>query len=286
MNEDQLALFIMSHGRADRCFTMAALERHGWTGPTFIIIDDEDAQAGAYRERYGERVIQFNKREVAERVDVADNFPGRHSIVFARHACYDVARQLGFRYFGQFDDDYNRFQWRFDSQRFYTTKKISDLDAVLAALLDYYKDIPAASIAIGQGGDFLGGQLNEVYAHAIVLARKAMNSFLCDVERPIAFAGRLNDDVTAYSDLQRRGELFFSYMGCTLNQHESGQSEGGMSASYQESGWYKKAMYSVIQCPSGVYVRDMGLSGRRIHHRLIWDAVTPRVLHEKWRKTA
>lgn len=287
LNEDQLAIFVMSHGRVDRDFTMRFIERAGWTGPLFVLIDDEDTQAGAYREKYGEQVVQFRKAEYDGVVDLGDNQPGRRSIVYARHACYDKARELGYRYFAQFDDDYNNFRWRFDADGYFDSyaKPISNLDAVMAALLDFYKSVPqCAALAMGQGGDFIGGGSNPVNCQAFVLSRKAMNSFICSVDRPIPFAGRLNDDVSAYTELQRRGVLFLTYMGVWLNQLEAATNPGGMTDVYQSSGWYKKAMHSVMRCPSAVFVQDMGPSKRRIHHRVRYDACFPKIVSEAARR--
>jgi hypothetical protein len=66
---NDFAVFILSHGRPDRVETLGALERAGYTGRTYIVIDDEDPQGEEYRKRYGEKVLVFSKEAVAREID-------------------------------------------------------------------------------------------------------------------------------------------------------------------------------------------------------------------------
>lgn len=84
-------------------------------------------------------------------------------------------------------------------------------------MLAYYESIPALSIAMSQGGDFLGDN----GGHASWVKRKAMNSFICSVERPFSFMGRINEDVNTYTNLGRRGELFMTIGAVQLGQKQT-----------------------------------------------------------------
>lgn len=55
------AVFILTHGRPENIVTMKSLERGGYTGKLYIVIDNEDDTADRYRELYGDKVIQFDK---------------------------------------------------------------------------------------------------------------------------------------------------------------------------------------------------------------------------------
>ena len=66
------AVFILTHGRPDNIKTLDMLQRSGYTGKIHIVIDDEDARADEYFNRYGDMVLQFNKKEVADQIDDAD----------------------------------------------------------------------------------------------------------------------------------------------------------------------------------------------------------------------
>ena len=82
---DDFAVFILSHGRADKIKTLHSLEKGNYTGKTFIVIDNEDETAEEYYKLYGERVIMFDKLEIAKRFDTGDNFNERRTIVYARN---------------------------------------------------------------------------------------------------------------------------------------------------------------------------------------------------------
>ncbi|EEP88966.1 hypothetical protein ykris0001_46600, partial [Yersinia kristensenii ATCC 33638] len=80
------------------------------------MVDDEDKTRQQYIERFGDKVLVFSKAEIASRFDEADNFGDRRSIFYARNACFELAVQVGCKYFIQFDDDYVAFQLRVDRE--------------------------------------------------------------------------------------------------------------------------------------------------------------------------
>ena len=250
MTRKDYCVFILTHGRPDAVLTVRTLERCGYTGPVFIVIDDEDSTADRYRELYGEQVLMFSKEDIARKFDQGDNFKDRRTIVFARNACFELAEQVGYKYFIQLDDDYTRFQYRFNHLDMYIDRKtgIHSLDKIFTYLLDYYDSIPALSIAIGQGGDYIGGSQSTA-VKSIRMRRKAMNSFICSTDRPFQFMGRINEDVNAYTSLARVGKLFLTTMQISLTQVQTQATAGGMTEVYLDSGTYLKSFYSVMFTP-------------------------------------
>ncbi|RTQ01285.1 hypothetical protein EKN38_12985 [Enterobacter sp. WCHEn045836] len=280
MREDFCA-FILTNGRPEKVYTYNLLKRSGYTGKIFIVIDDEDKTREQYLEKFGDQVLIFSKEEIASRFDEADNFGDRRSIFYARNACFELARLVGCKYFIQFDDDYKEFQFRVDKNLDRTYRLIDNLDDVLSAMLDYYISIPATTIAMAQGGDFLGDSDNAAW-----LKRKAMNSFICSVERSFAFMGRINEDVSTYATLGRRGELFMTIGAVQLLQQQTQKSDGGMTELYLASGTYVKSFYSVMFAPSCVKISLMGSTHKRIHHQVSWNNAAVKILHEKHKKSA
>lgn len=157
---DDFCAFILSHGRPDKIYTLNLLKKSGYTGKYFIVIDDEDTTRERYQELFGDKVLVFSKSDIASRFDEADNFGDRRSIFYARNACFDLAKKLGCKYFIELDDDYTAFQFRVgkDLEKDYCL--ITCLDPVLEAMIEYYEAIPAKTIAMAQGGDFLGDSNN------------------------------------------------------------------------------------------------------------------------------
>lgn len=284
---DDFCAMILTHGRPDRVFTLAALESHGYTGEVYFVVDDEDKTLPQYREKYGDRVLTFSKAEIAARFDEGDNFNDRRAIFYARNAAFDLARSVGRRYFIQLDDDYSGFYYRFDGDGMYGNWKLEPLDWLFERLVEYLATTPFASIAISQGGDHIGGAEAK---RSLGAKRKAMNSFICDTERRFAFVGRINEDVNTYTCEQRRGVAFLSAMAAQVNQKATQSNSGGMTELYLDSGTYVKTFYSVMYAPSCVKVatlgdpRSAGGEGhRRIHHQIDWNAAAPCIIHEQHR---
>ena len=279
--------FILTHGRPDRVHTYNTLRKAGYTGKVFIVIDDEDKTGSEYRKRFGDAVLTFSKSDIAKRFDEGDNFNDRRAIAYARNACFGLAEQMGCKYFVQLDDDYNSgFYLRFNAAFEYgNTPQIKDIDSVLCALLDFYKSTPIHSIAMSQGGDHIGG--NSSGNQIPRLKRKAMNSFICSTERPFQFQGRVNEDVNTYTEGTRRGLLFFTTMHAQVNQLATQSNSGGMTEMYLQSGTYVKSFYSVMYAPSCVKIGTLGdprSPHYRIHHKINWHNVSPKIMRETVRK--
>lgn len=288
MKNKNFVAFILSHGRADRVVTYDSLKKSGYTGRIVIVLDNEDPSAPEYISRFGsENVVIFDKAAIAETFD--EGVPGdRRTIVYARNACFDIARKLGYRYFIELDDDYTVFEWRFDNRLRYITKDkaIRNLDAVFDIMLDFFKKIPAKSIAMAQGGDYLGGGASGE-GKQLRTKRKAMNSFICDTERQFTFLGRINEDVNTYTRNTSTGDLFLQIQQVCLLQKQTQSNAGGMTEVYLDSGTYLKSFFTVMYQPSSVKVRTMGneyVNQKRLHHRVNWMLTAPKILKEKFKK--
>ena len=93
-------VFILTHGRADNVYTYKALKQAGYTGRIILVIDNEDADADKYYSLYGEdNVYMFNKLLQALKVDAMGPDNDRKAILYARCACFDIAKKLGYKYF-------------------------------------------------------------------------------------------------------------------------------------------------------------------------------------------
>lgn len=284
---DDFCVFILTHGRPDRVYTYRELKRWGYTGKVYLVVDDEDSTLPEYIKQFGEEsVLVFSKEEVAKKIDTASNRRDWGVILFARCVCFDLAEKVGVKYFVQFDDDYTSFFYRYNSKLDYGQWRLrSTFDELFNAMLDFYEGAPQiSSLAISQGGDHIGGNPDNRPPRA---KRKAMNSFLCSVERPFEFAGRINEDVNVYTEGGRRGELFLTTMSAQLNQRATQSNAGGMTETYLDGGTYVKSFYSVMYAPSCVSVgtlQDPRSPHMRIHHRINWDNAAPKILHERWKK--
>ena len=281
-NKDFIA-FILTHGRPDRVYTYKTLRKCGYTGRIAIIVDNEDATADEYRKIYGNEVICFNKIAVANTFDEGDNFNDRRAIIYARNACFEIAKNLNITYFIELDDDYTTFSYKFNANLEYRQKAIKNLDAIFDILLEYYKSINAKSIAMAQNGDFVGGD-HGGFSKAVMLKRKCMNTFICSTDRPFKFIGRINEDVNTYTRLGNVGDLFLTVNNIAINQKQTQSNRGGMTDLYLDSGTYVKSFYTVMYSPFCAKVAEMCSKNKRLHHRISWNNAVPKIIHESLKK--
>jgi hypothetical protein len=286
--KNKFAAFILTHGRADNVITYEALRKHGYTGRICLLVDDEDSQVDDYKKRYGDQVHVFNKQDAIDMTDSGDNFGKRNSVVYARNYSFKVAEKLGLKYFLQLDDDYRQFGYTFDNDRNYIRQNINigNLDVVIDAMLDFYIESGAITLAMSQGGDFIGGEssnLSKQHAKG-KFSRKAMNAFFMCVDRPFKFMGRINEDVNAYTEIARRGGLFITAPRIRLEQGQTQANSGGLTDIYLDLGTYVKSFYSVMYAPSCVKISEMGVQSRRLHHRVKWKHVCPMIISDEHKK--
>ena len=277
-------VFILSHGRANNLKTLDTLRKCGYTGEWYVVIDDEDETENEYRRLYADRVLQFQKKEIAKTFDTMDLSEERRTIVYARNACFNLAEDLGYRYFIELDDDYINFEYRFKrkGKDKLFRKRIENLDKCFSYMFDFLDETGALTVAMAQGGDFIGGKDSGNYNKQIL--RKAMNSFFCDTHKRFQFVGRINEDVNTYVSLGTRGEKIFTVCNWSLIQTATQSNKGGMTDAYLDSGTYLKSFYSVIVAPSCVKLVPMGDKHYRIHHSVAWNNCAPKIINEKWKK--
>lgn len=280
---DNFVAFILTHGRADNVMTYKTARKAGYTGRIVLVLDDEDEQLEQYFSIYGkENCYVFNKQKYIDACDAIQK--GDHRcILYARNACFDIAQELGYKYFIELDDDYYEFSWKFDERGRFKQRHILNLNFVWRRMLEYFISCPFTSLAMAQCGDFIGGKDNQL-ARTIGTKRKAMNSLICSTDRRFEFKGRYNDDVNTYTRLSQQGYIFLTLVQVVINQEQSQKNEGGMTEVYRADGTYSKSFSSVVVCPSAVKLAMMGRLNRRIHHNVDWKYVAPKIIDAKYKK--
>lgn len=277
---NDFAIFILTHGRPDNVITAKTLKKCGYAGRIFFIIDNEDRTAQRYIENFGdENVIVFDKKKAADECDEGNNFDERRTILMARNACFEIARNLGITYFLQLDDDYTSFDYRIPTDSG-IVPPVKNIMAVLQAYLTFYRSTNCLAIAFAQGGDFIGGLVNKQNLSYRFPRRKAMNSFFCSIERPFKFIAAMNEDVNTYTTLGSRGALFINLPVISLTQKQTQTQKGGITDMYLRFGTYCKAFTTVMMMPSSVKVSMMNSNNPRIHHSICWANTVPCIIRE------
>lgn len=282
--KDDFAIFIISHGRPNKVVTYKTLLKFKCTKKIYILIDDQDKTREEYIKNFGDKVLIFNKTEIAKITDKGDNFEGLRSTIFPRNAINSIAKNLGIKSFLVLDDDYNNFCSRFDKKLNFNSTAHLNLDKVIDIFLEFLlKNEKLSCLCFSQSGDLIGGKNNQTFNKPIV-KRKAMNAFFIKTEDPIYFFGRLNEDVNTYITEGSRGRLFFTTSIFTLNQLPTQSNSGGMTEAYLNFGTYTKSFYSVMYHPSSVKISILNTENARIHHKIKWKNTVPKILSETLKK--
>lgn len=283
----QFCVFIISHGRADKVSTIKTLSKRGYSGPLFIVCDNEDKSIEEYKKNFGAKtILVFDKAFYAQMVDNCDNFQNRRTTTHARNACFDFAENLGFEFFLVLDDDYTDFRYTFNRSGAFIRKQTKDLNSVFEAMVGFLdSDDRIDSVCMMQTGDMIGGENSTLFKrqHFPFKNRKAMNSFFCKTSRRFWFFSRLNEDVNTYLTLGNKGRLFFTVPEVYLQQAQTQATAGGMSDAYIANGTYVKSFYTVMLCPSFA-IATVTSSMKRLHHKISWKNAVPKILDPTHKK--
>lgn len=281
--ENNFCIIIISHGRPNNIYTLKTLKKAGCTIPTYILIDNHDKTSDKYLKKYKNKVFIFDKDKYASMVDQYDNFDNLRTTTHARNACFDLAKELDYKYFLVLDDDYTSFRFRLNNNLLHSKKGprvLKNIDIIFYETLKYYINSRFTSICFAQGGDFLG--LGDNFYRKTGPKRKAMNSFFCSTDRYFRFVSTLNEDVNTYMSLGHKGMVFITIPFIQLEQKPTQTTKGGMTESYTENGTYIKSFYTVICRPDCTKISLM--VGGRIHHLINWENAVPCIIDEKHKK--
>ena len=280
----KFAPIILCHGRPNNTPTYNTLRTYGYTGPIYIICDDEDTTVDGYRELYGEEFVHtFSKSEVLKTMDPMDTTGDMRCAVYARNACFDLAEKLGLDYFCELDDDYVTMPYRWEENGKMYRSKLANLDKVFEAYIEFMEtNENIYSVAFAQPGDFIGGVGSQL--HRKKYRRKTMNSWICKTSRRFTFNGTMNDDVNTYMLEGSRGKLFITFDFIMIDQPETQQVKGGMTDMYVGNGTYMKSFYTVLCCPSSCSISMFGDQYYRIHHGINWEVAVPKIISGDFKK--
>ena len=275
------AVFILSHGRADRIITLDKyLFRTKYSGKWYILIDNMDSEAEEYKKRYGDHILIFNKEKYAETTDVMDNLHRLNCVVYARNAVFDIAKDMGLKYIHVLDDDYVALLLKNGYCGYeHNVTLVDHYDEICDMCIDLLEETKATSVALSQGGDWGMGTKVPILP---LVKRKVMNSFFFDVDRPVKFLGTLNEDANMYAIYGNQGHLFLTVMPICLNQIQTQSNKGGLTDIYLDFGTYVKSFYTIMLCPSAVRLKM--LNGSRIHHKMLKNFLYPKYISEKYKK--
>lgn len=269
-------ILIISHKRP-QCRTVKAIKDAGYNGDWFIVADDLDDTN--YEELYPDHVVRFDKMAYAEKVDTADNFGKLTTPVYARNACFDIAKGMGYDCFALLDDDLTGFVYRYQKGSSLLSKNIDNLDAVFYAYCDFILSAKVACCGFIPSGRLIGGVGNNIVRERIYY--NPTNAYIINTHvDQIPFVGTLwEDSIYCYLN-NMTGRIVIAAMPIVMSMESPGSmKDGGNKELYQAGNAYIAESYGNMVIPS-FFRWTNGISGHKFRQDL------PRTLNERWRKNA
>ena len=271
-------VFIPSYHRADNLKTVRYLEKIDYDMQhVYVFVDDEADDRERYKavaRQYGFHLVVFDMTEARKRFDYVHRASvSRRSAGQARNMFQDYAKKKGIEQYVVMDDDTKDFQFRVKGVWVHnasgeTVKKTFDM---VAAMMRRYR---IGLFGLSQTGDFYGGM------YLSMMRRKVMNVTFYDTR--FIYRGERgvqDDDTSQFAGVLNEG-LFTGSLadGITLQQTISATAKGGLTDLYNECKLYNKAMVTPIQFPSAIRAERQVMNGNRIHHRIDYKYLAPRLM--------
>lgn len=280
--------------------TLQTLKAMGYTRTdnVFIMVGTDDPKVDEFKEKYGDMVYVFDKDEIAKEFNIDDmNCTADRTkkvILYARFACYKCAKEHGYPFFQQLDDDYAGWSMRIpvgNQLKTYVFRedfcKVDHLyEKTIDLMIDLLETNPHMTcVALAQAGDFIGGSGDWWRKQG---KRKVMNTMVFNMATHIPrYRGNLNEDVNLYLDDGRRGNICITYAGIMISQATTQKREVGGVEAYTEYGTYFKSFFSVMANPScckiSVLNSNTSTTYHRIHHKIDWDLCCPKIISENYK---
>lgn len=247
MNE--CAIFILSNGRPDKVKTYDYLKT-SFSGDVYILCDDQDETLPYYKDKFGSKVIVFDKDEWVKKSDPMDNFNSKKSVLYARNAVFEIAAAMGYRYFAMADDDIKDLQFRYEHDGKLLAKPVSNLDKVIDYIVQLMSATAISYFSFGTDKNFIGGVQNRNFQKKVI--DKVYNFIICKSGQQHSYKGIMNEDEIHNVISLSTGVLLKSLTAIQIVMEPVGKAEtGGNSETYKENGYYSftRNFYPIIACP-------------------------------------
>ena len=269
---------IPSYHRADNLKTVKYLEKIDYDMKhVYVFIDDEADDRERYKavaKQYGFHLVVFDMTEARKRFDYVHRASvSRRSAGQARNMFQDYAKKKGIEQYVVMDDDTKEFQFRVKGVYMHTASG-DTVKRTFEMIAEMMRRQRIGLFGVSQTGDFYGS------LYLSMMRRKVMNVTFYDTR--FIYRGERgvqDNDTSQFVGVLNEG-LFTGSLadGINLQQTISATAKGGLTDLYNECKLYNKAMVTPIQYPSAIRAERQVMNGGRIHHRIDYKYLAPRLM--------
>lgn len=245
----RFAIFILTNGRPNHQYTLEFL-RKSFNGDVFLLCDNEDKTLKEYQKNYGEKVVVFDKNEWVSKSDPMDNFQSKKSVLYARNAVFEIAKDMGYDYFAMVDDDVTGLSFRYEKDGKLVGKAVKDFDKVSSVILEAMDNTGTDFFSFGLDKIYIGGLANGQYQKKII--DKVYCFVFCRTEQQHFYKGIMNEDEIHNILSMSVGTLVKTTTLIQIQTKPIGRdSVGGNAETYNENGYYSyvRNFYPIIAFP-------------------------------------
>lgn len=271
-------VFIPSYHRADNLKTVKFLEKIDYDMKhVYVFIDDEADDRERYKavaKQYGFRLVVFDMTEARKRFDYVHRASiSRRGAGQARNMFQDYAKKKGIERYVVMDDDTKEFQFRVKGVYVHTASG-ETVKRTFEMIAEMMRRQRIGLFGVSQTGDFYGS------LYLSMMRRKVMNVTFYDTR--FIYRGERgvqDNDTSQFAGVLNEG-LFTGSLadGINLQQTVSATAKGGLTDLYNECKLYNKAMVTPIQYPSAIRAERQVMNGGRIHHRIDYKYLAPKLM--------
>ena len=278
----KFAIFILTHGRPYNQLTVETLQKIGYTGELYLVLDDQDDTYDAYVEKWGaDRIIVFDKDHFIRTTDTGLHTPVPKFAVFARNAIEYVANVFGYDAFMMLDDDITKIRIRLpDGDSLKSYQITNQFDAIIDKSVEYLLSCDIACMGLGFCNLYIGGVEN--FNKENPRQRLCAEAFIRNTSHPIEWRLNMVEDMITSIDAAMCGDVWFQFLPMQVEILMSeGAVEGGNSDVYRQLGMYRISFMPIIAYPASNTVR---LGKKSWASTTTPDKCIPKIISSRYRK--
>ena len=274
-------VFIPSYHRPTNNKTAKYLQSIGYDMRKVWTICDSEADDLKDYERecakLGCNLRVFDMDEARKRYDYVHRASeSRRSAGQARNMFYEIAKAEGIKRYVVMDDDTEHFQYRVKG-KYERIATGNEVKAGFVAAIDFIERFRIGLFGMTQTGDYYGN------LYFTPLRKKVMNCTFYDTR--FIYRGERgvqDDDTSQFVGVMNEGYFTGSFNDhIVLKQMQSATQKGGLTDLYNECKLLNKAMVVPIQFPSCVYGEKQKMNGNRVHHKIMYRYLMPKIMKGK-----
>ena len=274
-------IFIPSYHRPTNIKTAKYFKKKGYdVKKIHVVIDDATDDIEQYKEetnKIGCNLHIFNMEQSRLRYDYVHR-PSklRRSAGQCRNMFYDIVKDLGIDFYLVIDDDTRQYEIK--PFAIYTRgANIDDFKFVFNGVKEFMQKHKIGLFGLSQTGDMFQVPDLKIFRNKVMNTTFVNTKYIYRGEKAIQ-----DNDTSQFVHIMNEGYFTGSLAtGLALNPTSSATAEGGLTDVYNENKLLNKSLIIPIQFPSLCHAEKQKKNGGRLHHKINYKYLFPKIIKGK-----